>query len=138
MVAESDPFERDPALIERALRSHAATQNALADFLTNRSIDPRSPSPLEPNVDPAWLGRSTHGRGSQKHPTLKRRTATAVGPWPGPPLPTPVDHRGQSVRAVVVTSERPSDDTWLDLLRSHDVGLTWPGNFDYLFLRPPA
>ena len=33
LVSEAEPFAKDPALVERGLRSHAATQNALARFV---------------------------------------------------------------------------------------------------------
>ena len=42
-VSPNDPMPRDPALMERALRSHRATQNALADALVQAGIVPLSP-----------------------------------------------------------------------------------------------
>jgi hypothetical protein len=53
-AAVRDPFSVDPALVERACRGHAATQNALATFLQQRGIAPLSPSSTEVNFDLAW------------------------------------------------------------------------------------
>lgn len=53
-VSTSDPFAIDPALKERALRGHAATQNALADHLRSRGFEPRSPGSDDPSFDLAW------------------------------------------------------------------------------------
>jgi hypothetical protein len=50
-VGERDPFSIDPAIVERGLRSHAATQNALADYLKNRQLSPLSPASDEPSYD---------------------------------------------------------------------------------------
>ena len=51
---ERDPFEVDPALVERALRGHAATQNALARFIEALSSEPLSPVGGDPAFDLAW------------------------------------------------------------------------------------
>ena len=53
-VGTRDPFAVDPALVERGLRGHARTQNALATFVRSRGGSPRSPRPDEPNFDLAW------------------------------------------------------------------------------------
>ena len=53
-VGERDPFEVDPALVERALRGHAATQNALARFIEALSSEPLSPVGGDPAFDLAW------------------------------------------------------------------------------------
>jgi hypothetical protein len=42
-TAGRDPFEVDPTLVDRALRGHATTQNALANLLRSRGLAPRSP-----------------------------------------------------------------------------------------------
>ena len=38
-----DHFTVDPAIVERGLRGHAETQNALADVLSKAGLTPRSP-----------------------------------------------------------------------------------------------
>jgi hypothetical protein len=53
-VADTGPFSRDPAKLERALASHAETQNALAEILRGNGLEPRSPVE-EPDYDLAWI-----------------------------------------------------------------------------------
>jgi hypothetical protein len=53
-IPRRDPFAVDPALVERGVRGHALTQNALAKQLRVLGIEPRSPRPDEPNFDVAW------------------------------------------------------------------------------------
>jgi hypothetical protein len=49
-----EPFSFDPATVERGLKGHADTQNALARVLRSAGIEPRSCQPPEPNFDLAW------------------------------------------------------------------------------------
>src|SRR5207247_1597190 len=53
-VAERDPAEVDPSLVERGLRGHRRTQNRLADLVREHRHQPRSHRPGEPNFDLAW------------------------------------------------------------------------------------
>jgi hypothetical protein len=54
LPATRDAFGVDPAIVERGLRGHADTQNALAASLELSAISPRSPRADEPNFDLAW------------------------------------------------------------------------------------
>jgi hypothetical protein len=54
LVGGRDPFEIDPAAVERADRGHARTQNLLADRLKAFGLTPRSPAPTEPDYDLGW------------------------------------------------------------------------------------
>jgi hypothetical protein len=56
-VAEGDPFERDPQQLERALRSHAVIQNALARLAVEHNFAPLSPGSSDPDFDFACRGR---------------------------------------------------------------------------------
>ena len=49
-----DPFTVDPAVVERGLKGHADTQNALAAAIEAAGCVPRSAQPGEPNFDIAW------------------------------------------------------------------------------------
>ena len=53
-TARREPFSVDPDLVDRALQSHAETQEALADAVTAAGLVPRSPLPGEPTFDIAW------------------------------------------------------------------------------------
>jgi hypothetical protein len=54
-----EPFSFDPATVERGLKGHADTQNALASVLRRGGIEPRSCQPPEPNFDLAWQRNET-------------------------------------------------------------------------------
>jgi hypothetical protein len=54
-----NPFEVDPDLVDRGVRGHATTQNALAEWVTAKQFVPRSPSTQEPKYDLGWIDRST-------------------------------------------------------------------------------
>jgi hypothetical protein len=56
-VSYSDPISRDPALMERALASHASTQNELAEHVALVGLSPLRPAPDDPDWDLAlWHG----------------------------------------------------------------------------------
>ena len=59
LPSERQPFTIDPALVERGLKGHADTQNALAHVLLEAGIEPRSRRPREPNFDLAWVTEGT-------------------------------------------------------------------------------
>jgi hypothetical protein len=134
MVSSSDPFDRDPALVERALRSHAKTQNALADFVRNRGLEPRSPKVSEPNFDLLW---------EDSHETVvvevKSLSDTNEERQLRYGLGQVLRYRhlllsdNQATRAALVTSRRTRDQSWESMLRDHAVTLAWPGAFDQLF-----
>lgn len=128
----TDPWSRDPALVDRALEAHASTQNALAEYLGSLGIEPRSPLPHEPDFDIAWISDATTYVGEVKSLTVAneekqlrlgigqvlryRQTLSQHGP----------------TQAVLVVERRPSDAAWLDLCESVAVQIVWPGSFDRL------
>lgn len=126
-----DPFSVDPALVERGTRGHARTQNALASFLMDRGIQPRSPAPGEPNYDLAWevndrifvaevksLTRANEekqlrlGLGQ----ALRYRQLMTV-------------YRGET-SAVLAVERQPTDQSWSALASQVGVFLVWPGTFE--------
>ncbi len=52
--SEPIPFEIDPDLLDRALRSHAFAQNFLANWLSGQGIQPKSPGQSSPQFDLLW------------------------------------------------------------------------------------
>ncbi len=134
MVARGDPFEHDPELVERALRSHASTQNAVADYLLSRGLEPRSPGPKGPNFDVAWAEGGTTTvvevkSLSDSNEESQLRYALGQVLRYRHSMATSSD---RSIRAAVVTSREPSDPSWLALLAGHGVVLAWPGSLDRL------
>ncbi|MBV9924694.1 MAG: hypothetical protein JOZ96_06585 [Acidobacteria bacterium] len=129
-VGQRDPFSVDPALVERGLRGHAFTQNALAKYLREHGLDPRSPRPDEPNFDLAWVNQDVSWIAEVKSLTKAneekqlrlglgqllryRQVLSLQGP----------------VRAVLVAERQPTDDTWDLLCQELNIMLLWPGNWD--------
>ena len=134
LIADSDPFSRDPALVERSLRSHAATQNALAEFVERQGLEPRSPRPEEPNYDLAWIRhdevfvaevKSIHAANEERQlrlalgQVLRYRQRLRRG-------------SSGTVVPVIATSGRPADASWESLCSGLGVMLVWPEHFDSL------
>lgn len=127
-VATRDPFEVDPAVVERGVRAHATTQNALAVFLTNQGISPRSPAAGEPSYDLAWEFGDRLAIAEVKsitHDNAERQLRLGLGQV--------LRYRhllarpGFTTRAVLVASERPRDDSWMSLCDHLGVVFVWPG-----------
>jgi hypothetical protein len=111
------PFSVDPTIIERGLRGHADTQNALATALRTAGLEPRSPAPAEPNFDLAWFSEETVFVAEVKSITRRneeeqlrlglgqvlryRQTLTSLG--------------HPNVTAVLVPERSPQDGSWRDL-----------------------
>ncbi len=58
-AVKRDPFVVDPNIVDRGLRGHAVTQNALADFLVSSGLNPVSPGIQHPDFDLGWLQGDT-------------------------------------------------------------------------------
>jgi hypothetical protein len=125
-LAAPQPNESDPALMERGTRGHRRTQNALADFLTERGITPISPNG-EPSFDVAWQHegamfvaevKSVTDRNEESQlrlglgQVLRYRHQLHLGELP--------------VIAVLVTERQPTDPRWVELCESLGVHLVWP------------
>lgn len=129
--AESEPFSVDPKERERALRSHAVTQNALAAAVAGLGRTPLSPAGTA-NYDVGWMEadgtlivaevKSLNARNEERQlrlglgQILRYRHAFATG--------------GQPTRALLVTSSAPSDERWIDLCAQLEVGIMWPPGLD--------
>jgi hypothetical protein len=128
-VAERDPFSIDPAIVERGLRGHAATQNALANFLKTRQLLPLSPGPDEPNYDIAWKNnkeiwiaeiKSVTSANEEKQLRLGLGQVLRY---------CHILKRSGNVHGVLVIERAPSDQTWIDLCEAHNILLVWPEVF---------
>jgi hypothetical protein len=130
-LGERDPFSVDPEAIERGNRGHAATQNALAAFLRNRGIDPRSPASDEPGYDLGWTLESTTficevksltESNEEKQLRLGLGQVLRYRQLLGRIHPTVV--------AVMAVERAPSDEAWAQLCTELGVLLVWPGEFE--------
>jgi hypothetical protein len=128
-VGQRDPFSVDPALVERALRGHASTQNGLAAFLRAAGIEPRSPNPNEPNFDLAWSHNGVYWVAEVKSLTAaneEKQLRLGLGQLL---RYKQLLSTKATVRAVLVTECRPSDPTWEDLCQQLGILLVWPSSW---------
>jgi hypothetical protein len=125
-VAAADPFFIDPALVERALRGHAATQNALAALLLDRHLSPRSAKPNEPNFDLAWeAGGSIWVAEVKSLSDSNEEKQLRLGLGQLLRYKHLLDGGG-SVRGVLVAERQPTDQSWDSLCARYGVLLVWP------------
>lgn len=128
-VAASDPFTVDPAIKERALRSHAATQNALADFLVAHGLSPQSSTENQPNFDIAWENRGVIWVAEVKSLTdgnEEKQLRLGLGQIL---RYQQLVSQARAARAALVTEREPRDKTWIDLCGQLGIVLAWPGNW---------
>ncbi len=130
-VSSRDPFEVDPAVVERGLRGHASTQNALADWLLGRGIEARSPSAFEPNFDLAWTEDGVVYVAEVKSLTpenAEKQLRLGLGQLLR--YRHSLSQDGTRCVAVLVVELQPPDASWLELLAALDVIVAWPGSFE--------
>ncbi|MDQ5823898.1 MAG: hypothetical protein M3441_06745 [Chloroflexota bacterium] len=134
-ISERDPFQVDPALVERANRGHAATQNMLAQYLSGKGIEPLSPKPADPNFDLAWLHDGIVFVAEVKSITPEneeRQLRLGLGQL--------LRYRyllaktGRSVKAVLMLERKPEDQGWTELCEQEGIILAWPDRLDEVWL----
>lgn len=130
-VSVAEPMPRDPALTERGLRGHRATQNALADALVEAGIEPLSPSSRDPDWDIAWRQDRTLYIAEVKSLTAsneERQLRLGLGQV--------LRYRQRASDpgsvAVLVAERRPTDESWLRLCEQLQVQLVWPATWGRL------
>jgi hypothetical protein len=126
-VSERDPFPVDPALVERANRTHARTQNILATHLKQHGIEPRSPVPGEPNYDLAWVRNGTTYVAEVKSLTAENEEKQ-LRLGLGQVLRYRHMLRARYGRAggVIMLERKPTDENWQDLCTELGIKLLWP------------
>jgi len=135
-VGERDPFAVDPAMVERALRSHATTQNALAQLLESNAVEPSSPVARGPLYDLAWRRDGVIYVAEVKSRTdenEERQLRLGLGQVLRYRQVLSAD-LGAPARAVLVLSSAPKDHSWTQLCEALDVQLCWPPDFAGLHL----
>lgn len=128
-VGECDPFSVDPAIVERGLHGHAATQNALADFLINEQLTPLSPGPDEPSYDLAWkiddeiwIAEIKSITNSNEEKQLRLGLGQLLR------YCQLLQIKGKT-HGILAIERAPSDQTWVALCESHNILLIWPEVF---------
>jgi hypothetical protein len=128
-----DFVEIDPALVERANRSHAKLQNLLARHLETKGLVPRSYGEREPNFDIAWIQDGAIYIAEVKGLTKKNEeTQLRLG------LSQVLmyrhrfarSHAGTRVHAVLLIEWRPTFDRCETLGEELGVLLVWKDNLN--------
>jgi hypothetical protein len=128
-IAERDPFAIDPALVERGIRSHAITQNALAQHLWSLGIEPLSPAANEINFDIAWRAGERVFVGEVKSLTdSNEEKQLRLGLGQVLRYAHQLDPNRGAV-PVLIVERRPSDSSWEKLCERLGVVLAWPEVF---------
>ena len=129
-VGERDPFFIDPAIVERGLRSHAAMQNALADFLKNNQLLPLSPGPNEPSYDIAWKHNDEEIWIAEIKSVTNANEEKQLRLGLGQLLRyCQILKTKGNIHGVLVIERAPSDSSWIDLCEAHNILLAWPEVF---------
>jgi hypothetical protein len=128
-----EPFSRDPNEIDRALAAHAATQNALYDFLNQRGVSAWSPGPTDPDFDIAWKAKRVTWVAEVK--TLPQNSETRqlrLGLGQVLHYQDLLLTQDRNVRAALVVANPPTNRQWVDLCLRHGVSLIWKDTFEQL------
>ena len=126
-----DPFTVDPAVVERGLRGHADTQNALAAVLVAAGLVPRSPRADEPHFDLAWQRDGIVYVAEVKSITPQNEERQLrLGLGQVLRYRNLLRQRGYSVEAVLVAEHMPRDSSWKALCEQLGVLLISPPRFD--------
>jgi hypothetical protein len=129
------PFTVDPTKVERAIRSHARTQNALRDHIVGRGFAARSPVVGEPNYDLAWAQSGALYVAEVKSlPPEQEESQMRIGLGQVLQYRHALQalHSAKVVKAVLVPERRPADASWIAICAELSVLLAWPPNFELL------
>ena len=133
-VSVANPMTYDPALVERGLRGHRVTQNALADALKRVGLVPLSPSSHDPDWDVAWrrdgklyVAEVKSLTDSNEERQLRLGLGQVLRYRQRVADPNPV--------AVLVTERKPTDVSWLQLCKQLQIHLVWPETWGVLLPR---
>lgn len=128
---EPAPVAVDPDVIDRGLRAHTSTQNALADHLQRANLLPVQPNASTPPFDVAWFQDGVLLLAEVKSVTFaneERQLRLGLGQV----LRYTYALRAAGVNPVepiLVTEREPGDLTWLGTCSESNVVLTWPDRF---------
>ena len=133
-VSKAEPMSIDPALVERALKSHRSTQNALATMLLHAGLTPLRPAPGDPDWDIAWEKGSAFYVTEVKSITKRneeRQLRLAIGQVLR--YRQAISSHGYvSVVPIIAVEREPADHSWVELCESLGVRLTWPPEWHHM------
>jgi hypothetical protein len=131
-AAPKDPFRVDPDRVDRGIKGHKRTQNALARWVRRNGMKPLRPAGIA-NYDLAWWDGAALYVAEVKSLTNANETQQVrLG------LGQVLDYEqllaaaGDEVRPVLALELEPKSDRWLSLCARVGVVLTWPSAFEAL------
>lgn len=127
-VSSTTPFEVDPDVVDRGVKGHKATQNAVADVLKAAGLAPLSPGPGDPAFDVGWWRGDVMWVAEVKSLTAVNEVGQmrlAIGQVLD--YAHQIRASGRSVQPVIVTETQPQSDRWAELCAELDIKLAWPG-----------
>lgn len=125
-----DPFSIDPGLVDRGVRGHARTQNALADLIGTAARTARAD---EPQFDLAWMSDGTLYVAEVKSLTsLNEERQLRLGLGQVLRYTHLLSATGRHIQPVLAVERRPGDTSWADLCDHLGVLLVWPPSFEGL------
>jgi hypothetical protein len=130
--APRDPFSVDPNEVDRGLRGHARTQNALAAYVTSLGHEPLRPRPGDPDFDLAWEADGQVWVAEVKSMTAAnttRQLRLAVGQVLD--YADRIASTGRDARPVIAVELEP-ERRWIELCLRHGIVLVWPERFEAL------
>lgn len=126
-----EPFTVDPDVVDRGRSGHKGTQNALADHLEAKGLQPLSPRPLlDPPFDLAWEAGGVLHVVEVKSVTTKneeKQLRLALGQVLR--YCYLLGLGGREVQPVIALEREPSDQGWIDMCAAIGVRLSWPESF---------
>ena len=133
VTSESRVFRVDPDAVDRGTKAHWRIQNQLADAVSGRGWEPRSPSESDPLFDVGWIAAEAAWIAEVKsltHANEERQLRLGLGQVLS--YAHLVDWDALTTRPVLVVERQPSSPYWPELCASHGVALSWPETFEDL------
>jgi hypothetical protein len=126
-TSEREPFSIDPNLVDRGLRGHARTQNALAQLVGDAARTARAD---EPQFDLAWIdGEVLYVAEVKSLTTSNEERQLRLGLGQVLRYAHLLAAKGREVRPVLAVERQPADGSWVDLCDRLGVLLVWPPGF---------
>jgi hypothetical protein len=124
---QRDPFDTDPDRIDRGLRAHRRTQNALAEYITSIGSDPVSPGLGDPSFDAGWWRGDVFFVAEVKSITSTNETGQLrLGLGQILDYGDQIERHGHQVQRVLAVEQPPSENRWVELCDRVGVLLSWP------------
>jgi hypothetical protein len=126
-VSQCDPFTIDPSLVERGVRGHRRTQNALAQYLRAHNVQPLPPGPGQPNFDLGWrIGDHFFAAEVKSLTDANEERQLRLGLGQVLRYRHILSNSYSSATAVLVAEREPKAPGWPELCHTLGVLLCWP------------